>query len=108
MPDVHWISLPPKVEGLIFPSKLYGVIAAGRPVIAMAAPEGEIANLVRQHDCGFAIAPGDSDSLCRTILLLVDDIQTCKQMGTRARAMLDANFTRQHEFARWQKLLATV
>jgi glycosyltransferase involved in cell wall biosynthesis len=105
---VHWISLPPKVEGLIFPSKLYGIIAAGRPVIAVAAPEGEIASLVRQHDCGFAIAPGDSDSLYRTILLLADDIETRNRMGTRARAMLDANFTRQHEFVRWLRLLATV
>jgi hypothetical protein len=41
-------------------------------------------------------------------LLLADDIETRKRMGTRARVMLDANFTRQHEFARWQRLLATV
>lgn len=108
VPDVHWISLPPKVEGLIFPSKLYGIIAAGRPVIAVTAPEGEVASLVRQYECGFVIVPGDSDSLYRTILLLADDIQTRNRMGTRARAMLDANFTRQHEFARWQRLLATV
>ena len=108
VPDVHWISLPPKVEGLIFPSKLYGIIAAGRPVIAVAAAEGEVASLVRQYECGFVIAPGHSDSLCRTILLLADDIQTRDRMGTRARAMLDANFTRQHAFAHWQRLLATI
>jgi glycosyltransferase involved in cell wall biosynthesis len=106
--DVHWISLPPRVEGLIFPSKLYGIIAAGRPVIAVAATEGEIAGLIRQYDCGFAIPPGDSDSLCKAILLLAEDAKTRNRMGTRARAMLDANFTRQHGFARWQRLLATL
>jgi len=106
-PDVHWVSLPPKVEGLIFPSKLYGIIAAGRPVIAVTAMEGEMASLVREYDCGFAIAPGDSDSLCRTILLLAEDVQIRNRMGTRARAMLDANFTRQHGFARWRRLLAS-
>jgi colanic acid biosynthesis glycosyl transferase WcaI len=107
VPDVHWVSLPPKVEGLIFPSKLYGIIAAGRPVIAVTAMEGELASLVREHDCGFAIAPGDSDSLCRTILLLAEDVKTRNRMGTRARAMLDANFTRQLGFARWRRLLTT-
>jgi len=106
-PDVHWVSLPPKVEGLIFPSKLYGIIAAGRPVIAVTAMEGELACLVREHDCGFAIAPGDSDSLCRTILFLAEDVKTRTGMGTRARALLDANFTRQLGFARWRRLLAT-
>jgi colanic acid biosynthesis glycosyl transferase WcaI len=106
-PDVHWVSLPPKVEGLIFPSKLYGIIAAGRPVIAVTAMEGEMASLVREYDCGFAIAPGDSDGLCRTILFLAEDVQSRNRMGTRARAMLDANFARQLGFARWQRLLAT-
>ena len=106
-PDVHWVSLPPKVEGLIFPSKLYGIIAAGRPVIAVTAMEGGLACLVREHDCGFAIAPGDSDSLCRTILFLAEDVKTRTGMGTRARALLDANFTRQLGFARWRRLLAT-
>jgi colanic acid biosynthesis glycosyl transferase WcaI len=106
-PDVHWVSLPPKVEGLIFPSKFYGIIAAGRPVIAVTATEGEMASLVREYDCGFAIAPGDFKSLCKTILFLAEDVKTRNQMGTRARAMLDANFTQQLGFARWRRLLAT-
>jgi colanic acid biosynthesis glycosyl transferase WcaI len=108
VPDVHWISLRPRLEGLIFPSKLYGIAAAGRPVIAITAADGEIASLVRQYECGFVIAPGDSDSLSRTILLLAKDVQTRNQMGTRARAMLDTNFTRQQAFARWRQLFATI
>ena len=41
--DVHLMSLKPELEGLIVPSKLYGIAAAGRPIIAIAAPDGEIA-----------------------------------------------------------------
>ena len=106
VPDVHWISLPPKVEGLIFPSKLYGIIAAGRPVIAVTAAEGELANLVRENECGYVVASGNSDSLCRSILLLANDVNDPQSDGTRARAMLDANFTRQLALTRWQQLLA--
>ena len=35
VPDVHWISLRPAMEGLIVPSKVYGIAAAGRPIIAV-------------------------------------------------------------------------
>lgn len=105
VPDVHWVSLPPRVEGLIFPSKLYGIIAAGRPVIAVTAEDGEMASLLREHGCGFAIAPGDSDNLARTIARLAEDEHTRQLMGSQARAMLDANFTRQHGFARWRQVL---
>src|SRR5262245_43092141 len=53
VPDVHWISLRPQLEGLIVPSKFYGIAAAGRPIIAVTAKDGEIAQLVKRHECGF-------------------------------------------------------
>ena len=60
VPDVHWISLRPELEGLIVPSKIYGIAAAGRPIIAVMARSGEIASLVREHECGVVIEPGNS------------------------------------------------
>src|SRR5207237_10304844 len=56
--DVHWISLKPELEGLIVPSKFYGIAAAGRPAISISARDGEIARLVEEHGCGLVIAPG--------------------------------------------------
>jgi colanic acid biosynthesis glycosyl transferase WcaI len=61
--DVHWISLKPQLEGLILPSKFYGIAAAGRPIIAITAKDGEIAELIEQHACGIIIAPGDAKAL---------------------------------------------
>ncbi len=63
-PDVHWLSLRPEVEGLIVPSKFYGIAAAGRPTIAIGAQDGEIAHLVRENRCGLAIATDDSVNSC--------------------------------------------
>ena len=57
VPDVHWISLRPELEGLIVPSKVYGIAAAGRPIIAVTARNGEIASLVRKYDCGVVVEP---------------------------------------------------
>lgn len=46
--DAHWLSLNPK-QGLLVPSKFYGIAAAGKPIITIADKNGEIARLVQRH-----------------------------------------------------------
>jgi glycosyltransferase involved in cell wall biosynthesis len=106
--DVHWLSLRPELEGLIVPSKFYGIAAAGRPVVAITASNGEIARLVRQYDCGVVINPGDAKALVKALVMLSADDKKTAAMGTRARAMLDAHFTRRHALERWQCLLDAI
>jgi len=106
--DVHWLSLRPELEGLIVPSKFYGVAAAGRPLVAITASNGEIARLVRKYGCGVVIDPGDAKGLVRALVMLSTDEEKTAAMGTRARAMLDAHFTRRHAFERWQRLLDAI
>lgn len=108
VPDVHWISLKPEVEGLIVPSKIYGIAAAGRPVIAICGRDGEIAQMVAQHHCGIVIEPGHSDALVESILRLFADAELRATMGLRARAMLEADFTRQQALQRWDSLLQRI
>jgi hypothetical protein len=100
--DAHWLSLKPELEGLIVPSKFYGIAAAGRPLIAITASNGEIARLVRQYGCGVVIDPGDARALVRALVMLSTDEEKTAAMDTRARAMLDAYFTRRHAFERWR------
>ena len=52
--DVHLNCLLPTMEGLIVPSKFYGILAVGRPVIIIGDPDGEQARVVRAEDCGAA------------------------------------------------------
>jgi colanic acid biosynthesis glycosyl transferase WcaI len=104
-PDVHWISLNPALEGLIVPSKIYGVAAAGKPIIVIAAKDGELAQLVQEYACGVVIAPGDANALAGTLLRLSSDPKTLAEMGIRAREMLEARFTRKEGLERWRRLL---
>ena len=103
--DVHWLSLNPKLEGLLVPSKFYGIAAAGRPIIVIADENGEIARLVEQHGCGIVIPPGDADALADALRRLSNAPETVSEMGRRVRAMLDAHFTRQKALERWSGLL---
>jgi glycosyltransferase involved in cell wall biosynthesis len=108
VPDIHWISLRPALEGLIVPSKFYGIAAAGRPVIAITAPDGDITRLVQQHDCGIVITPGDATTLADDLTSLAANPARTDEMGRRARAMLEASFTRQRACARWSDLLEQI
>jgi glycosyltransferase involved in cell wall biosynthesis len=106
--DVHWISLRPQFEGLIVPSKFYGIAAAGRAMISIGSKEGELGRLVHAHQCGFTVEEGDIDSLERFITLLVQNPELCATMGQRARSMLDHHFTRRQAFEDWRTLLSSI
>jgi len=106
LPDLHWISLRPEMEGLILPSKFYGVAAAGRATIAVADPKGEIATLVTRHQCGETVAPGDSARLAEIVGRHADQPARGAEMGRNARAMLDQNFSRDSCLRKWKELFA--
>jgi colanic acid biosynthesis glycosyl transferase WcaI len=105
VPDVHWLSLQPKLEGLVVPSKFYGIAAAGKPIIVISGKNGELARLVQHHDCGVVIEPGDGAGLAATVLRLSNAPEAVAGMGVRSRQMLEANFCRQMAFERWRRLL---
>jgi glycosyltransferase involved in cell wall biosynthesis len=108
VPDIHWLSLRPEMEGLIVPSKYYGIAAAGRGAIVVASPDGELGALVRSEGGGVAVAPGDVEGLARAIRSLEADRPACVAMGRRARENLDARFTKASSLERWEKLLVKV
>ncbi len=105
LPDLHWLSLHPRLEGLLLPSKFYGIAAAGKPVIFIGDTNGELARLVTQHGCGLAVAPGDAVTLVETLQRWSNAPATIAEMGARARAMLDAHYSRRQGLARWRALL---
>ena len=103
--DVHLVSLNPALEGLIVPSKFYGIAAAGRPALFIGAPDGEIARLIDQSDSGFSISPGDGKALASRILQLADDPKLCAAMGARARAAFEERWDKTCAVAQWVELL---
>ncbi|MDF2116063.1 glycosyltransferase family 4 protein [Roseiarcaceae bacterium H3SJ34-1] len=103
--DVHWLSLRPELEGLIVPSKFYGIAAAGRPTIAVTVADGEIGRLVEEHECGVQVNPGDGAALAQTIKRLADDPSKVDEMGRRARSLIDTTYSRKRAVDQWDELL---
>jgi colanic acid biosynthesis glycosyl transferase WcaI len=106
--DVHLVSLLPAIEGLILPSKVYGILAAGRPVLFIGDPAGEIARLIRLHDCGITVAVGDGRFLATALQTLQANPKRCEVMGSNARRLALTRFTSDRAASDWLEVLAAI
>ena len=65
--DIHYLGLVRGLAGYVVPSRLNGILSAGRPVIVAADAESEPAQVVESAGCGIAVPPGDPDALAAAI-----------------------------------------
>lgn len=105
VPDVHVLSLRPAMEGLIFPNRFYGILAAGRPAIFVGDLEGDVASELYRHRCGFSVGPKDVGTLASRIRHLSEDAESCRDMGMRARHAFTTLYDEQLAVGRWERLL---
>jgi lipopolysaccharide/colanic/teichoic acid biosynthesis glycosyltransferase len=92
--DLHLITLRPGLEGLIVPSKLYGALAAGRPILYIGPAESETARVVEEGKCGFVIEPGDVGGFRRAVMELYGEPERRRLFGERARKVFETRFDR--------------
>lgn len=107
VPDVHLISLQPALEGLIVPSKFYGIAAAGRPTLFVGDIDGEIPMILRQTGSGYTISVGDSNGLANHIVEMSQGT-IAASMGAKARIAFEKYFEQHRAFAAWENLLRHV
>lgn len=89
----HLVSLGDGLEGMAVPSKIYGILASGRPVIALVPDDSEIAMIVREEDCGIVINPSDSEALCGAITLLKTDSELWEKYCINSRKAFEKKYT---------------
>jgi glycosyltransferase involved in cell wall biosynthesis len=105
--DVFVVSLQRGLAGYIVPSKLYGILAAGRPYVAAVEEDCEVATLTRTHDCGLVAAPGDPEQLADRIRQFHGDRELRRRCGANARAV-GLTFDRRAQVARYMQLFRDV
>jgi glycosyltransferase involved in cell wall biosynthesis len=104
--DVHVVALRRGLAGRIVPSKVYGIMAAGRPFIAAVEEGSEPALLVQEHGCGMRAEPSDPQALAGAIL----DMRGAPldAMGSRGREALERLYDRPIATAAYRNLLEQV
>lgn len=83
--DVHVVTVRRGLEGVVVPSKLYQILAAGRPVLAVAPEESDVTRIVRRSGCGIAVDPDDPEALAAAVRALSRDPERLAGMAGRAR-----------------------
>lgn len=92
MADIHLLPQRADAADLVMPSKLTGMLASGRPVVATVSPGTQVAEVVRP--CGIATEPGDARDLAQAVMRLADDGAMRSTLGKRARTWAVENLER--------------
>jgi glycosyltransferase involved in cell wall biosynthesis len=106
--DLHLVLLDPRVSSCLMPSKLYGILASGTPLMAIAPADCELSELTRHHCIGEVVPPGDPQALATSILWCVDHPERLEEMGIAARKLAEGDFDRQKVTRQFAQMLQRV
>jgi colanic acid biosynthesis glycosyl transferase WcaI len=102
--DLHLVSLDPACEGLILPSKLYGIMAAGRAVLSLGDRDGAVAREVRRADMGMALDVSEPETWRDAVAGLASH-PLADVMGVRARMRFETAYRPEVSLASWLHVL---
>ncbi|MCH4902848.1 glycosyltransferase [Cylindrospermopsis raciborskii CHAB3438] len=103
--DISLISLMLGAESIVAPSKLYGMLAAGRGIISVSVPNSYIDKLLTNSGCGINVSPDNPPLLADTIRQLANDDQRVKSMGEIARQLHETRYRFKHALYQYEKLI---
>lgn len=103
--DIHLISQADAMTGLLVPSKLYGIMAAGRASVFIGNAEAEVGRVLTETGSGVVVPVGGVDGLVEAITRLADAPGACREMGGAARRAMAETYDRRHSCAKWERLL---
>jgi glycosyltransferase involved in cell wall biosynthesis len=103
--DVHLVTQKPETVGLLVPSKLYGILAVGRPVVFFGPVASEVAITLKETGAGFTVVPGDVDGLQRTLESLLGDNALRQDFGDAGRSYMAKQGNRAFRTDQYRKIL---
>ena len=106
--DLHYVGLARGLSGFVVPSRLYGVLAVGRPVLVAADTDSETVRIVEDVGCGLVVPPGRPELVASAIRDVVEGRTSLEGMGDRGRAWVEREADREVAFGRYRRLVADV
>ena len=94
--DLHFVVLDPTIAGCLMPSKIYGILASGTPMLASTIDQCELARLVREGDVGYVVAFGDPEAIAERIHWSATHREDLMEMGERARQLAVEQYDRSY------------
>jgi glycosyltransferase involved in cell wall biosynthesis len=105
--DVQVVTIRRGLEGVVVPSKLYSILAIGRPILAVASSSSDSARIVAESGCGLVADPDDPIAVAAAIRELRSDPARLALMGRRAREVA-GKYARLNELQRFSEFVDQV
>lgn len=106
--DVSIIALVQSMTGVGVPSRMYNILASGKPVIAAVDKQSELAMVIKEEEVGWLVPIGQCDKLAETIVAAKNGDKLRYQMGARARNIAEERFSFQHVLPSYEGLVSSL
>jgi len=103
---LHFLGLSKGLSGFVVPSRAYGVLSAGRPLLVSADPECETVRMVETAGCGVVVPPGRPELVAGVIRDAYEGRFDLEEMGRRGRAYVEQEADRDVAIGRYRRVLS--
>ena len=111
--DVHLLTLKSEMVGVAVPSKLYGIMASGKPVLMIGPEASDSGEIILQEDAGVVIDPvrhvdNTPEVIAKTLLFLEQRQDRCWQLGLNGRRAFTEHYTQNSGCNAWHRMLEEI
>jgi colanic acid biosynthesis glycosyl transferase WcaI len=104
--DIHVISLREEWTGTVVPSKFFGALAVGRPVLFCGSRQSSLAEWIEKYRIGWVLEPGNAAAVAECLRLVIEDSSSMEQMKERCYQVYKEHFSRAATVREWNRLLS--
>ena len=106
--DIHWVVNAKGIKGVSVPSKLYGVMAAGKPVLGVLDEDSEARLIVEDCNCGVCIEPGNYKEISNNIEYILNNKEEIRALGLNGRQYLETNLTKEVSINKYKENILAI
>jgi colanic acid biosynthesis glycosyl transferase WcaI len=104
-PDIHIVSLKDSWTGTVIPSKFFGALAIGRPVLFFGSPSCAVAEWIEQYQIGWVVAPGKAKEVAGRLCALLEKPEEMRELRERCYRVYNERFNKRIMLNRWHEEL---
>ena len=103
--DIAMISLKNGMKGAGVPSRMYNIMAVGKPIIAISEFDSELSLVVEEEDIGWVVSPGNSDQLAKAIIDAHSKRNELIEVGRRAHIVANSKYSPKVQMSKYHQML---
>ena len=106
--DIHWVVNAKGIKGISVPSKLYGVMASGKPVLGVLEEGSEGRLILEECHCGICAEPGNYKAIKDNINYVIENKENIKAMGINGRSYLEKHLTKEVSIKKYKEIILSI